>query len=253
MARPAPAWRVNVAEPILATKPDSKFFNKLGKKASSLSQRCAQFVSRFGNRSRRGVLYDRDGLKIETLEYATCADYAPVPDLKASLTFRAPDGAETTKPLTMAFPFEGAMVGGDPLATTRKSQRVKLDNGVRVASRPRYSAEARAFAQVVPQPGTSDVAVLMIDGVRYELALDDLTVLAQYGDLDAQLESLGVRREEIQRRLDQERDYVLNAEEPVDEPETAGDSDDAPDETNEAMADEADEAAGLRPLRPLGR
>ena len=217
----AELWRADVADPILATKPETKFFNRLGKKASALSQRCAYLASRFARRARPSVLYDAGGLKIEALEYATCADYAPVPELTGSLVVRDRNGKDVAKKLTLAFPFEASVIGGDPLATTRKSQRTTLDDGIRVVyALAESSAESAAFARVVPEKGETNRAVLLVDGERFDLALDDLGKLAQYGDLENQALTLAVQREEIERRLRQEREYVENAEisaEPVEE------------------------------------
>ncbi|MBQ4080221.1 MAG: hypothetical protein II596_06035, partial [Thermoguttaceae bacterium] len=234
----AELWRADVSDPILATKPETKFFNRLGKKASAVSQRCAYFASKFARRAKPGVLYDADGLKIEALEYATCADYAPVPDLTASLLVRDRDGKDVAKNLTLAFPFEAAMIGGDPLATTRKSQRATLDDGIRVVYvLAEGSAEAAAFARAVPENGETDRVVLMLDGERFDLALDDLAKLAQYGDLENQEQTLAVQREEISRRLSQEREYVENAEIP-EEPEKPAPVESQPQEASENPAEE---------------
>lgn len=234
----AELWRADVSDPILATKPETKFFNRLGKKASAVSQRCAYFASKFARRAKPGVLYDADGLKIEALEYATCADYAPVPDLTASLLVRDRDGKDVAKNLTLAFPFEAAMIGGDPLATTRKSQRATLDDGIRVVyALAEGSAEAAAFARAVPENGETDRVVLMLDGERFDLALDDLAKLAQYGDLENQEQTLAVQREEISRRLSQEREYVENAEIP-EEPEKPAPVESQPQEASENPAEE---------------
>ncbi len=240
----AELWRADVADPILATKPETKFFNRLGKKASAVSQRCAYFASKFARRAKPGVLYDADGLKIEALEYATCADYAPVPDLTGSLVVRGRDGKDVAKKLTLAFPFEASVIGGDPLATTRKSQRATLDDGIRVVySLADSSAEASAFARLVPENGETNRVVLSIDGERFDLALDDLGKLAQYGDLENQAQTLAVQREEIDRRLRQELEYVENAEIPEEPEKTEPDATQTPsDNPAEEPTPASDEA-----------
>ena len=211
-------WRADVAEPILALKPDTKFFNKLGKKAASVSQRCAYLASKFGNRSKPGVLYDHDGFKLEALEYATFADYAPVPELRADLVVRKPDGKTTDEKLILAFPFEGSILGGDPLATTNHSQRTTLEDGIRVVyALAGSAAEADAFLKSTSSQGAADCAVLVVDGERYEVELADLGLLAQYGDLEGQSESLKAQLEEINRRLAVEREYIETAEVPAEE------------------------------------
>lgn len=177
-------WEEEVAKPILDQKGEKKFFNRLGKKASALSQRFAYRAALLGKRNHPGVLYDKDGLKIEALEYAVNADYAPVPDLKGTIQTRDPDGKTHDLPLLVTLPFSGSFLGGDPLATTRKSQRVTLDDGIRFTYVVADSeAELNAFLQLVPKNGETDRLLLALDSQQYSLPVESLERLSQYGEI----------------------------------------------------------------------
>ena len=209
-------WEEEVAKPILDQKGEKKFFNRLGKKASALSQRFAYRAALLGKRNKSGVLYDKEGLKIEALEYAVNADYAPVQDLKGTIQTRDADGNTRDLPLLVTFPFSGSFLGGDPLATTQKSQRATLDEGIRFTYIVADSdAELDAFLQLVPQRGETNRLILSLDSQQYSLPVESLERLSQYGDLEGQLLTLQTQREEIERRLATEREYIQNAPEPV--------------------------------------
>ena len=165
----ATLWRANVAEPILAQKPEKNVFHRLAKRASAWSQRAAFYAAKCANSGRKSIIYDADGLKLEILEYATLADYAPVPNLKLNLTQRDENGDERALDAELEFPFDAMAIGADPLATSRRSQRKVLDSGIRIVYILADSAaEANAFAMLAPQPGEpGDLLTLALDGARY--------------------------------------------------------------------------------------
>ena len=204
----ATLWRANVAEPILAQKPEKNVFHRLAKRASAWSQRAAFYAAKCANSGRKSIIYDADGLKLEILEYATLADYAPVPNLKLNLTQRDENGDERALDAELEFPFDAMAIGADPLATSRRSQRKVLDSGIRIVYMLADSAaEANAFAMLAPQPGEpGDLLTLALDGARYAVPIEKLAPLARYGDPTVQIANYRAQSQEIERRLRQERE-----------------------------------------------
>ncbi len=213
----ADLWRADVAEPILAQKPEGNFFQRLAKRASSISQKAAFYAAKCASCKRQTVLYDSDDLKLEVLEYAPLADYAPVSKLYLDLKLRDKDGDERALEVPLEFPFDAMAIGADPLATSRRSQRKTLENGVRIVYILADSdAENNAFTKLAPRPDEpNDLLTLVLDGKRYAVPLEKLALLSRYGEPAAQIASYRAQREEIERRLrlERDRDDAQNADE----------------------------------------
>ncbi|MBR4752361.1 MAG: cytochrome c biogenesis protein CcsA [Thermoguttaceae bacterium] len=200
-------WKADVADPLLAQKPEGKFFQDLAKSASKISQRAAFLFAKLARTTRPGVIYDDAGLKIEVLDYATMADFQPVAPLKGELTV----GGKKT-PFELPFSFD--MTGSDPIGQSRRAQRVTLADGTRVVYMIADSQQDfQAFQNAIPQrvEGSADepqdaLVVLSVDGVVYQKKLADLALLSRYVDLDSQTETLTIQRDEISRRLKQEEE-----------------------------------------------
>ncbi len=221
------SWKTNVSEPLLAKMSEGSFFKDLAKGAAKWSQKAAFLAANVSRTQTPGTLYDRDGLKIEILDYATIYDFAPVEPLAATLTLKKPDGKTAVEKIELAFPND-ATPPTDALSASRRAVRQTLTDGVRVVYMLADSnAEAAAFLKTVPTndaatadqtPETAaseivassdvsknDVVVLSVDGERFQIRLTDLAPLAYSGSTDEQRASLETQRTEIQRRLDLER------------------------------------------------
>ncbi|MBQ9126903.1 MAG: hypothetical protein IJY15_03990, partial [Thermoguttaceae bacterium] len=98
------SWKQNVSEPLLAKMSEGSFFKDLAKGAAKWSQKAAFVAANVSRTQKPGTLYDRDGFKIEILDYATIYDFAPVEPLAATLTLKKPDGKTTVEKLELAFP-----------------------------------------------------------------------------------------------------------------------------------------------------
>lgn len=217
-------WTANVDEPLLALKPEGKFFQNLAKSAAKHSHAAAYYAAKFARKAKPGVLYDKDGLKLEVLDYATYADLAPVKPLKGSFALNG-----KKNPFELRFEYDMNAVPNQ-LTSSRRGQRVQLDDGTRVVymiadSQRDYEAFKLAvpdpddpnLAPIAPDDENADLAnafvVLVVDGKRYQKRLVDLAMLASYGDLDSQNVVLAVQREEIARRLKQEEERTDVSEE----------------------------------------
>ncbi|MBQ2790472.1 MAG: cytochrome c biogenesis protein CcsA [Thermoguttaceae bacterium] len=221
------AWKTNVSEPLLAKMSDGSFFKDLAKGAARWSQKAAFVAANISRTQKSGTIYDRDGFKIEVLDYATIYDFAPVEPLAATLTLKKPDGKTVVEKIELAFPND-ATPQTDALSVSRRAVRQTLTDGVRVVYMLADSnAEADAFLKTVPtkdaapasQPSETDasesvaaqnvnkndVVVLSVDGERFQIPLPDLAPLAYSGSSDEQRASLETQKTEIERRLDLER------------------------------------------------
>ncbi len=221
------SWKQNVSEPLLAKMSEGSFFKDLAKGAAKWSQKAAFVAANVSRTQKPGTLYDRDGFKIEILDYATIYDFAPVEPLAATLTLKKPDGKTTVEKLELAFPND-ATPPTDALSASRRAVRKTLTDGVRVVYMLADSnAEAAAFLKNVPTEDAStaekpsetdasenvaaqnvnknDVVVLSVDGERFQIRLTDLAPLAYSGSSDEQRASLETQQAEIKRRLDLER------------------------------------------------
>jgi len=206
----ATRWREKVAAPILNTKPEGNFFQDLAKSASSASQRAAYYAARLARQAKPGVLYDSGGFKLEILDYATYADYQPVLPLKIEGLFERSSGETTRQELELKFPFDSSETSDDPTAISRRAARRSFTEGLRVVYELADSnAEANALKSTAPEPNQTDVVVLLVDGKRCAIPLEDLTTLSRYGALDEQTDLLRAQIEEIDRRLilERERDF----------------------------------------------
>ncbi len=203
-------WREKVAAPILNSKPEGAFFQDLAKRASSVSQRAAYWVARLARQSKPGVLYDRDGFKLEILDYSTYADYQPVAPLKLEGLFERSNGEPARREIELKFPFDASDASADPLAISRRAARQTSEEGLRVVyALADSNAEANALTSTAPEPNQTDVVILLLDGKRYATPFKDLTILSQYGALDEQINVIRVQLAEIERRLtlERERDF----------------------------------------------
>ncbi len=213
-------WKTDVSEPLLAQRPEGKFFQNLAKGASKLSHKAAFRAARLARNVKPGVIYDRDGLKLEVLDYITYGEFAPARPLKGELVV-----AGKAKPFELNFDYDLNAPTTDALASSRRAQRVTLDDGVRVVymiadSQQDFDAFLNAtpvLDETVTDPNAefgNDHVVLYVDGVRYQKPLADLDLLARYGDLDSQRDALAIQKEEIARRLklEADRDDVADAE-----------------------------------------
>lgn len=221
------SWKQNVSEPLLAKMSEGSFFKDLAKGAAKWSQKAAFVAANVSRTQKPGTLYDRDGFKIEILDYATIYDFAPVEPLAATLTLKKPDGKTTVEKLELAFPND-ATPPTDALSASRRAVRKTLTDGVRVVYMLADSnAEAAAFLKTVPTKDATpahkstetdaaesgaaqnvsknDVVVLSVDGERFQIRLTDLAPLAYSGSSDEQRASLETQQAEIKRRLDLER------------------------------------------------
>lgn len=221
------SWKTNVSEPLLAKMSEGSFFKNLAKGAASWSQKAAFLAANVSRTQKPGTLYDRDGFKIEILDYATIYDFAPVEPLAATLTLKKPDGKTVVEKVELAFPNDETPQT-DALSTSRRAVRQTLTDGVRVVYMLADSnAEADAFLKTVPTKAASpasaanetassesvatqnvnknDVVVLSVDGERFQIRLTDLAPLAYSGSSDEQRASLETQQAEIKRRLDLER------------------------------------------------
>ncbi|MBQ2789067.1 MAG: hypothetical protein IJE97_05465, partial [Thermoguttaceae bacterium] len=219
--------KTNVSEPLLAKMGEGSFFKNLAKDAASWSQKAAFVAANVSRTQKPGTLYERDGFKIEILDYATIYDFAPVEPLLAAVTLKKPDGKTTVENVELAFPND-ATSHTDALSASRRAVRKTLTDGVRVVYMMADSnAELAAFLKTVPTkdatpaekpsatdaPETvaassvnkNDVVVLWVDGERFQIRLIDLAPLAYSGSSDEQRASLETQRTEIERRLNLER------------------------------------------------
>lgn len=227
------SWKQNVSEPLLAKMSEGSFFKDLAKGAAKWSQKAVFLAANVSRTQTPGTLYDRDGFKIEILDYATIYDFAPVDPLAATLTLKKPDGKTAVEKVELAFPND-ATPPTDALSSSRRAVRQTLTDGVRVVYMLADSnAELDAFLKTVPtknaasaeQPSETDapetdasesvaaqnvnkndVVVLTVDGERFQIRLTDLAPLAYSGSPDEQRASLETQQAEIKRRLDLERD-----------------------------------------------
>lgn len=221
------SWKTNVSEPLLAKMGEGSFFKDLAKGAARWSQKAAFLAANVSRTQTPGTLYDRDGFKIEILNYATIYDFAPVEPLAATLTLKKPDGKTVVEKVELPFPND-ATPQTDALSTSRRAVRQTLTDGVRVVYMLADSnAELDAFLKSVPTKAATpaetasetaptesvaandvnknDVVVLSVDGERFQIRLTDLAPLAYSGSADEQRASLETQRTEIERRLDLER------------------------------------------------
>ena len=221
------SWKTRVSEPLLAKMSEGSFFKDLAKGAAKWSQKAAFLAANVSQTQTPGTLYDRDGFKIEILDYATIYDFAPVEPLAATLTLKKPDGKTTVEKIELAFPND-ATSPTDALSASRRAVRQTLTDGVRfVYMLADSNAEAAAFLKNVPTKDAStvkkpsetdasesvaaqnvnqnDVVVLSVDGERFQIRLTDLAPLAYSGSTDEQRASLETQQAEIKRRLDLER------------------------------------------------
>lgn len=221
------SWKENVSEPLLAKMSEGSFFKDLAKSAAKWSQKAAFVAANVSRTQKPGTLYDRDGFKIELLDYATIYDFAPVEPLAATLTLKKPDGKSVVEKVELAFPND-TTPPTDALSSSRRAVRKTLTDGVRIVYMLADSnAEAAAFLKTVPtkaEPSAensvaseatenestqdvnkNDVVVLSVDGERFQIRLTDLAPLAYSGSSDEQRASLETQRTEIERRLDLER------------------------------------------------
>ncbi len=221
------AWKSNVSEPLLAKMSEGSFFKDLAKGAAKWSQKAAFLAANVSRTQTPGTLYDRDGFKIEILDYATIYDFAPVEPLAATLTLKKPDGKTAVEKFELAFPND-ATPPTDALSASRRAVRQTLTDGVRVVYMLADSnAEAAAFLKNIPTKDAptaekpietissesvtkqdvnkNDVIVLAVDGKRFQIRLTDLAPLAYSGSTDEQRASLETQQAEIKRRLDLER------------------------------------------------
>lgn len=221
------SWKTNVSEPLLAKMGEGSFFKDLAKGAARWSQKAAFLAANVSRTQTPGTLYDRDGFKIEILNYATIYDFAPVEPLAATLTLKKPDGKTVVEKVELPFPND-ATPQTDALSTSRRAVRQTLTDGVRVVYMLADSnAELDAFLKSVPTKDATpaetasetsptesvaandvnknDVVVLSVDGERFQIRLTDLAPLAYSGSADEQRASLETQRTEIERRLDLER------------------------------------------------
>ena len=221
------SWQDNVSAPLLAKMGEGSFFKDLAKSAAKWSQKAAFVAANVSRTQKPGTLYERDGFKIEILDYATIYDFAPVEPLAATLTLKKPDGKTVVEKVELAFPND-ATPPTDALSSSRRAVRQTLTDGVRIVYMLADSnAEAAAFLKTVPTKTDSnaekttetdatesvatpnvnknDVVVLSVDGERFQLRLTDLAPLAYSGSSDEQRASLETQRTEIECRLDLER------------------------------------------------
>jgi len=221
------SWKRNVSEPLLAKMSEGSFFKDLAKGAAKWSQKAAFLAANVSRTQTPGTLYERDGFKIEILDYATIYDFAPVEPLAATLTLKKPDGKTAVEKFELSFPND-ATPPTDALSASRRAVRQTLTDGVRVVYMLADSnAEAAAFLKNVPTKDAStakkpsetdasesvaaqnvnknDVVVLAVDGKRFQISLTDLAPLAYSGSTDEQRASLETQQAEIKRRLDLER------------------------------------------------
>ncbi|MBQ9799895.1 MAG: hypothetical protein IJO40_08145 [Thermoguttaceae bacterium] len=221
------SWKNNVSEPLLAKMSEGSFFKDLAQGAARWSQKAAFLAANVSRTQKPGTLYDKDGLKIEVLDYATIYDFAPVEPLAATLTLKKPDGKSVVEKLELAFPND-ATPPTDALSVSRRAVRKTLTEGVRVVYMLADSnAEAAALLKTVPTQNAptaenttangasesvsaqnvnqNDVVVLAVDGERFQIRLTDLAPLAYSGSTDEQRASLETQRTEIERRLNLER------------------------------------------------
>ena len=223
-------WNRDVAEPLLKLKPEGKFFQDLAKGASKWSQRAAQRCAKLARKAKPGVVYDKDGLKLELLDYWTIADFIPVPPLKGKFSARQEDGTYAEQEFSLPFSLNLSSPISDPLASSRRAQRATASNGVRIVYMIADSQrDVEAFLQTAPEKQEPDAksterpndekrannyVVLLLDGVRYQINLADVVGLERYGDLESQRETLSLQKGEIERRLQQEIDRTdVSAEE----------------------------------------
>lgn len=202
-------WRANVSDPILAQMPETNAFKKFAKKAAGWSQKVAYWAARAARLGKSSALYDRNGVKIDVLEYATLADYAPVDDFKLELLTRDADGNLKSNGAKIDFPFDQGAIGGDPLGVSRRARRVQAADGTRlVYVVADSSVEANAFAKLSARDDSepSDILSLVLDGERYDVSLEALGVLSRYGDVEAQAQALTAQKEAVEARLKAERD-----------------------------------------------
>lgn len=209
-------WQKDVAEPLLAMKPEGKFFQDLAKGAAKMSVGVAFHAAQIARTVKsKDVLYDKNGLKLEILDYSTYADFAPIQPLKGSLTING-----KTQPFELNFAYDMNAMNVDPLATSRRAQRATLEDGARIVYMIADSQrDLNAFLSAIPEP-TQNVdlineeqaafkkafVVLNVDGTRYQKSLADLDLLSKYGNLESQQEALAIQKEEIERRLKQEEE-----------------------------------------------
>lgn len=235
-------WKANIADPLLAQKPEGKFFQDLAKGAAKISHRVAFRFAKLSRQVKPGIIYDSDGLKIELLDYATIANFVPVAPLKGEITV---GGTKTAFEL----PFSFDTAGADPLSSSRRAQRVTLEDGTRVVYLIADSQQDfEAFQNALPErvePAEDDefanaLVLLYVDGVRFQKSLADLTLLSRYGGADSLSETFLFQREEIARRLQQEQERA-----DVD-PEERGDAKPLQTITQDDLAAQAEELRELR-------
>ncbi|MCF0234726.1 MAG: hypothetical protein HUK22_07100, partial [Thermoguttaceae bacterium] len=219
-------WEDNVASPVLSTvfaeSRAGEFWADLGKSAAKRGQQAARLAAKVALDVKPRTLFDRDGVRLEILDYQTITEYAPVSPL--ALTLKTPGASRNV---------ELALPGGpdaepelDPLAESRRAKRQTLEDGWRVVYLLADSqAEFDAFAALAPEPnpdagktnadGTSisktDCVVLVVDGERFQLGLADLAPLSRSGNPAEQRESLEIQRDEIARRLAAEAEVASDA------------------------------------------
>jgi hypothetical protein len=118
------SWKENVSEPLLAKMSEGSFFKDLAKSAAKWSQKAAFVAANVSRTQKPGTLYDRDGFKIEILDYATIYDFAPVEPLAATLTLKKPDGKTVVEKVELPFPND-ATPPTDALSASRRKWRLR--------------------------------------------------------------------------------------------------------------------------------
>ncbi|MDO5309459.1 MAG: cytochrome c biogenesis protein CcsA [Planctomycetia bacterium] len=220
--RQANVWKETLDAPLLSARSEANFFQRLAKGATRASHFCAKLAACAAINAKPREIFNQDGLKLEVLDYMTCYDYQPVPELQGTVTVRDKDGTTANKELTLDFPFE-TTAARDAVAYSWRSRRVTLDNGVRVVYVVADSAqEANALLLSAPQDQDEQVkpqilldqssmlnldgrVVLVVDGQRVCKPLADLSLLSQrYGDLASQRFNITSQLTEVQRRLNLE-------------------------------------------------
>ncbi|MBR5627373.1 MAG: hypothetical protein IKW74_07120, partial [Thermoguttaceae bacterium] len=92
-------WRQNIREPAESQLPESTFFQKLAKELTTVHHFGVWGLAQLSGKDRPGLLFDSEknplltdtpvsGLKLELLDYATCADYRPALPVRIRLEKR---------------------------------------------------------------------------------------------------------------------------------------------------------------------
>ncbi|NUQ66377.1 MAG: hypothetical protein HUU20_28270 [Pirellulales bacterium] len=127
----------------------------------------------------RGVLYDRDGIRLEVLDYLSNSSYAANAPLKLRVQSRGGESGKKTPPAWQTIELGVRDAGGadSPHSRMGLGSREDLPGGPRVVFWIAGSrSETDAFLKSRPEKplGTKGVIALCLQGEKYEIPLDEL-------------------------------------------------------------------------------